>query len=359
MKIPAGAIDCDIHLPVPGAKQLLPYLDDYWGDMAVSRGIDRMDLAGYPRSPISVRPDWRPQDGAAQNLETLRKQALDQNAIRYAICNCLHGAIAVHSEDLGAAFVKAVNDWVAAEWLDAEPRLRASILVHSENAAKAVEEIERRADDGRFVQVLLLAMQTTMLGRRSHWPIYEAAQRHKLPIGIHAGSFLHFPPSPIGWPSYFVNDCVNQALAFQAQLMSLLVEGVFSKFPQLTVVLLESGFAWLPGFMWRADKTWRGTRTETPWLDRAPSEIVRERVRIALQPSDHPPDAARLSKVLEQIGSDQTFLFSTDYPHWRFDGDAVFPPGWSADLARKAAIDNPIAAYPRLKQASRLKETLQ
>jgi len=44
-------------------------------------------------------------------------------------------------------------------------------------------------------------------------------------------------------------------------------------------------------------------------------------------------------------------LFSTDYPHWQFDGDEVLPAGMSPDLVRKIMIDNPHATYPRLKQS--------
>jgi predicted TIM-barrel fold metal-dependent hydrolase len=46
--------------------------------------------------------------------------------------------------------------------------------------------------------------------------------------------------------------------------------------------------------------------------------------------------------------SDELLLFSTDYPHWQFDGDAVLPPGLSAELVRKIMIDNPLATYGRL-----------
>jgi predicted TIM-barrel fold metal-dependent hydrolase len=49
--------------------------------------------------------------------------------------------------------------------------------------------------------------------------------------------------------------------------------------------------------------------------------------------------------------SDELLLFSTDYPHWQFDGDDVLPPGLSPDLVRKIMIDNPLATYGRLKEA--------
>ena len=39
-KIPAGGIDCDIHPAAPDMKALLPYLDDYWRETVVTRGID-------------------------------------------------------------------------------------------------------------------------------------------------------------------------------------------------------------------------------------------------------------------------------------------------------------------------------
>ena len=35
----------------------------------------------------------------------------------------------------------------------------------------------------------------------------------------------------------------------------------------------------------------------------------------------------QLLRIIEQIGSDGMLLFSTDYPHWHFDGDDVLPDG--------------------------------
>ena len=342
-KLPAGAIDCDVHLPVPSMQELAPYLDDFWRDMIRSRGMERLELSSLAKSPITLRPDWTPT-----NLESFRSQLLDRWDLRFAICHCIHGSVALHSEDLGSALVSAVNDWVADKWLKDEPRLRGSILVHADNPKRAVEEIERHTKDHRFVQILMLAMQNTLFGKRPYWPIFEAAQEHGLPVAIHAGSLYRFPPSTIGWPSYYVNDCVNQSFAFQGQLMSLLMEGVFTKYPRLKVVLLESGFSWLTNFLWRANKTWKGTRTEIPWVSRLPSDIIRDHVRVATQPFDGPQDWSSLERTLKQIDAEQVLVFSTDYPHWHFDGDQVLRPDLPHELVRKITHENPASTYPRL-----------
>jgi len=187
MKVPfAGAIDCDLHPLMPSATALLPYLDEYWRDQLVNRHIDRYSfvLTSYPPySPLSARPDWRQTSGLpAGDIDAIRRHALDPFGTRLAICNVLHGAVALFNEDMAAALCAAVNDWTAKELLDREPRLRASILLPAHNPALALREIERLAPDRRFVQVLLLAMGEMLLGRRTYWPIYAAAEKHGLAI---------------------------------------------------------------------------------------------------------------------------------------------------------------------------------
>jgi predicted TIM-barrel fold metal-dependent hydrolase len=357
MKVPfKGAIDCDLHPAPPGVPALLPYLDDYWREQIVSRHIDRMpfQLTSYPpHSPLSARPDWRSDAGRpGGDLDTLRRQALDPFGTQLAICNTLHGAVSLHNEDMSAALCAAANDWVVKELLDCEPRLRASIVVPAQSPELAVAEIERLASDRRFVQVLLPVIGDVLLGRRLCWPIYAAAQKHDLVIGIHAGGTYRHAPTGSGWPSYYVEDYVNCSGAFESQLLSLLTEGVFQKFPKLKFVLIESGFTWLPTLMWRSSKTWRGVRPEIPWIDRPPAEIIRDYVRCTLQPIDAPGgNSDTLVRTLRHIRSDRMLLFSTDYPHWHFDGEHVLPEGLSDDTLRKLLIDNPLETYPRLRDA--------
>jgi uncharacterized protein len=350
---PAGAIDCDIHLSLPSTRVLLPYLDPYWREHILRRGMEResLDASSFPaNATINGRPDWR--HGAAppgSSLEALQTDLLDRFQTRFAICNVINGAQMFFSEDLSAAFCRAINNWIKAEWLDRDPRLRASIVVPVHSAELAAEEIHRMAPDTRFVQVLLLSMTELPLGRRQTWPIYQAAIEHDLPIGIHAGSTYRHPPSAGGWSSYYLEDYVSHAQGFAASMNSLVAEGVFQKFPALKVVLMESGVTWLPAALWRLDKTWRGVRAETPWLEQMPTEIVREHFRLTLQPFDAPPTEAQVHTLLEQIGSDRMLLFSTDYPHWHFDDDEALPAGLPEALWQTICIDNPLDTYPRLR----------
>lgn len=333
---------------------LLPYLDDLWRETVARRGIDDLTTISYPSlNPLTSRADWRDASGkAGTSAAAMAAQILDPLNTRFAILNCTYGAQVLFSEDMAAAFCRAINRWIAAEWLDRDPRLRASIVVPMNSAELSVAEIERCAADRRFVQVMLLAGGELPLGRRQNWPIYEAAQRHGLPIGIHAGSTYRNPVTAVGWPSYYSEDYINQSPSFQTQLTSLVVEGVFSRFPDLTVVLMESGVSWLPAYLWRLTKFWKGLRGEIPWVSDPPSTVVRDRVRFTLQPFDGPAGGADIARLMDHIGSDEMLLFSSDYPHWQFDGLNAVPDGFDPGLARKMMTDNPLRTYARLNQTA-------
>ena len=77
----ARAIDCDAHVSVPSVRVLLPYLDAYWRQQFLTRGIDKLSwnlTSDPPNAPISGRPDWRPKEGKpGASFDLLKAQALD------------------------------------------------------------------------------------------------------------------------------------------------------------------------------------------------------------------------------------------------------------------------------------------
>jgi predicted TIM-barrel fold metal-dependent hydrolase len=90
-------------------------------------------------------------------------------------------------------------------------------------------------------------------------------------------------------------------------------------------------------------------RAEVPWVKQSPADIIRSNIRITTQPFDA-PDQATVERIVEQIDCDEMLLFSSDYPHWQFEGDLVTPPGLAGSLLQRVKVDNPLATYPRLKE---------
>ena len=125
-------------------------------------------------------------------------------------------------------------------------RLKGSIVVANEDGVAAAAEIRKRAGDRNFVQVLLLSRNVEPLGQRRYWPIYEAAQEIGLPIGIHAFGFGGNPLTPSGWPSFYIEEMVGHSQCQQTVLASLVLEGVFERYPKLKMVMIEAGFGWAP-----------------------------------------------------------------------------------------------------------------
>jgi predicted TIM-barrel fold metal-dependent hydrolase len=143
------AIDCDVQPAPPAMRDLLPCLEEYWRESVVERGIPSLEPNTYPpRAPISARPEWRGGSGLPEaNVARLSQQVFGRWGADRAICNCLYGVELLFSEDMAAAFARALNDWIAKECLDRDPRLRASIMVPTQNIEFAVDEIERCAKD--------------------------------------------------------------------------------------------------------------------------------------------------------------------------------------------------------------------
>ena len=129
-------------------------------------------------------------------------------------------------------------------------------------------------------------------------------------------------------------------------MTSLVTEGVFDRFPELRVTLLESGCTWLAPHLWRFDKEWKNLRRQVPWLRRPPSEYVRDHIRLTITPLDAPGEPGQLPPIVEELGSPDLLLYASDFPH-RHGGD---PEGdvlahLDPQLERRIREDNARAWY--------------
>jgi len=315
-------VDCDIHPTLKSPNDIRSRLPRRWQDHFDEYGSYlRQAFTGtqiYLRmQPMTSREDaWPPNGGVpGSDLDFMRAQHLDANNIEYGILQPITPAgFDQRNLGYGAAMCSAINDWQAECWLDHEPRLRGNITVAQEDPATAIKEIERCASDRRFVQVTFGALALEPVGRSRYWPIFEMAERAGLPVAFHTGGVNGLPPSGVGWVSHYFEHHFSQVPAQASQLVSLVLEGVFEKFPKLRVVMVEGGFGWVPSLCWRLDQHWERLKSEVPHLTKPPSHYIKEQVWFTTQPVEEPTRPGDLRRLLEQVGYDR-LLFSTDYPH--------------------------------------------
>ena len=100
----------------------------------------------------------------------------------------------------------------------------------------AAAEIRHWAGHPNFVQVLLLSRTAEPLGNRRYWPIYEAAAERRPARRPSTPSAMAASRSPAAaGPAITSRKWSGTPRTCQAGLASMIVEGVFERFPDLKV----------------------------------------------------------------------------------------------------------------------------
>ncbi|GAA4548293.1 amidohydrolase family protein [Pseudonocardia xishanensis] len=347
---PTTVIDSDVHERLSGTDVLLPYLAKPWHSYVTDYDFKSGYIkGGFPYAlKGGDRLDWSTKYGpAAVSVEAMRHHLFEESDTSLAILNgFFHFSAMAASFEFATALASAYNDWQIAEWLDKEPRLRGSVHVVAADPASAVREIDRVAAHPGMVQVFMPTVGDRQYGDPYYHPIYEAAARHDLVVTFHHGAPT---PTLLGYPRYFAEWHVLAApQAAMSQLTSLVFNGVLDRFDGLKFLFLECSLGWLPWHMRRMDENLREFSTEVPWVRRLPSEAVRASVRLSTQPMGE-LKPSEYKRLVEELETDELFLFSSDYPHYDADDAAKTFPESLPDAMREAVLfRNALATFPRL-----------
>jgi predicted TIM-barrel fold metal-dependent hydrolase len=359
----SGIVDSDVHPYMEkGLATLVPYMSKTW-QQRLGIGLSDDWAAGYATSQFHLPLDYlyintsggmrgdtaRPGMAPATDPEFTAKQLLDAGGISRAILLSGHllGIGSMPDPLVAAAIASAYNDWMCERWLQDDPRYRGALVVAPQHPELAAQEIDRVADRPGIVEIFL-PLHDILLGERHYYPIYEAAQRHSLPICTHPSGTENVyarAPRMAGTPTYYIEWHTMLGQIHQSNTASLLCHGVFERFPGLKMVVAEGGFAWIAELLWKLDRDWRGLRDEIPWVKRHPSEYLYEHMRFTTQPFIEPPKRQHLLALLDMINAEQTLMFSSDYPHWDFDDPKHTMAAIPEELRQKICVDNPREFY--------------
>lgn len=183
-------IDADIHNSLDHCR-ILDFLPEPWRRRYASGNRGPGSL-GYWNPNGVMRSDAVTADGARieAHPDTLARYYFDAYGAEHGVLNAeasLHVGLSPEP-DFAAAVVSAINDVLANDWLSADPRFRASLVVSPADPELAAKEIHRLGDHPGFVQVIMGSGARIPFGQRFYHPIYAAAVEHGLPVATHPGT---------------------------------------------------------------------------------------------------------------------------------------------------------------------------
>jgi predicted TIM-barrel fold metal-dependent hydrolase len=343
-------IDTDLHHNWKSSDDVLEYMPEEWRDYArgeVPRG-PRIGVAGSNLPGGTKRKDaFRVEDEpVCSDLQFVKDQLLDRHnfwrcVLTYDI-GC-HGN--TQNPYFGTAAARAANDWNADTWLTWDDRLYGVASIALGLPDEAAKEVRRAGENPRVVATLLAG---SPLGRPYgdpvYHPVWEASAEMGLPLDIHPGA-SNLEREAGGKATSNLGQIVNIWNVTMHHVTSLIVHGVFEKYPTTKVLIKEHGTAWLPYLMWRLDQNYETLKLESKWVKKWPSEYIREHVKLGTQPLEEMSDPDDLKKLYRSVEMDDLLCFATDYAHTSFDDpDNIarrLPDGW----ARKVMCDNACDHY--------------
>lgn len=330
-------VDVDVHHLYADESELIPYLEEGYAERFEEYGHPLVGGRGLNNSPgfgglWSDALSEVPRDDETPT-ETMQRVLLDGHGVDVAVLNGSEPFWAPSSmptKPYANALCRAYNDYTVEHWLEADDRFRYAMTVNHHDPEDAAAEIERVGDHPGVVAVNLSPRTHRPLGNEGYYPIYEACEAVGLPVTIHrghgAGGIHKQPPTSAGYPTHGIETRVTRHSQIQAHLSSFVFEGTFDTFSDLRVACLEWGWTWLPSYLWRLDQEWKNMRTEVPWVEDPPSELMVERIRLDAQPIQGPSTDEHLAETLEWIDGGDLLMYGSDFPRREFDDPETVLP---------------------------------
>lgn len=347
-------VDADIHVN-DTPDRLAPYMAQPWrlSLEALAKGPQRyLDVPGFAPS-LKLDPPI-PGGHAARSVHTPAEMraGLDDLGIDLGILfpdNLLLFA-PLPNVEYATELSHAYNRWLLAEWLSGDHGFYGALLACPQNPEDSAREIARYAKQDKIVAVYLpTAGVHPLWGDRKYDPILAAAQEANLPVLLHSVTVItpQFPYQLDQFENHWARQMLSHAFAMQANLVSLMHTGVPARFPELKIAFTEAGVAWVPYMIWRMDKYYNEYRRMVPFLQKRPSEYVRERMWFATQPIEEPDNPRDLVAAIQLYDPDGTrTLFASDWPHHDFDHPkGLLKLPMSAEMKRNIMGENALGLF--------------
>ncbi len=278
----------------------------------VPEGVD-------PRSLMQVEPLRAEYQDSAARSEVAERQGLGSIWL-FPTMGC--GVEEALKDDVDAtmATLSAFNQWLDEDWGFDRGRIVAAPMISLADPEAAVAELDRVIAAGaRIVHVRPAPVPgengtSRSLGHPSHDPVWARLVEASIPVALHLGdsgynAFSAMWGGSATFMAYGKTNVLSKILvsdrAIHDSMASMLIDGVFYRFPELRVASIENGSDWIALLAKRLKKQ----ANQTPWeFEEAPLDTIRRALWVT------PYYEEDIAALAELIGVER-ILFGSDWPH--------------------------------------------
>ncbi|GAB3035394.1 amidohydrolase family protein [Natronobiforma cellulositropha] len=341
--------DADFHNTVE-IETLLEYVEDARVERKVRTfGVPRQSSPWSPNYARKVEDGFHAL-GRARNREEIVEAKASMSVDTVVVNPNLGSTLSASQWDVvKTELVRAYNTFLIEELADPSAGIYGTVLLPQWDVEESVREVRRCASHDGVVGAQGYYTGTVRFGESPFDALFDELTARDLPLALHGGGYSLFDRL----------QTYNEAVTFEwpsmaiVNVLNMIFSGVFDAYPTLTVLLQEAGVNWIPFVANRADEmyqtgpddvqfTERLFERDQTYLERLPSEYLFRNFYYTTQPIALPNEGRHAEAMLEMCDAENTFVFSSDWPHsttdlptWLFENPKV-----SERMRRKICHEN-------------------
>ena len=225
----------------------------------------------------------------------------------------------VADPQLMSAIFRAYNDWLA-EFCRTDPeRLKGIAMINLDDVQDGIKELERTANMG-FAGAMITEypLEDRRYDQPEYEPFWAAAQALDMPLSLHTATRRQGKIRGAGEKT--LRDASSRATKVfypATSMCDMIFSGVFERYPNLKLAIVEFELAWVPHLLSSMDYTYRERHEEALYRFKdgwRPSDFFHRNVFLSFQEDEV---GIRLRDI---IGVDN-MMWGSDYPH----SESTFP----------------------------------
>jgi len=213
-------------------------------------------------------------------------------------------------------WARAYNRWLCEQILPHESRVRSMLYLPFNDPEASYKMVQDFAHYPGVSGFMITAGHQQAVHNNAFMKTYASLEERGLPLAFHG--IYNWDDKAFQTMNRFISV---HALGFvfynMVHCINWVVNGLPERFPNLKVIWMESGLAWIPFVMQRMDNEYAMRSNEAPALKMKPSDYMRQ-----MYYSSQPMECGNLKALevtFDMINAKTQLLYASDYPHWDFD----------------------------------------